>query len=551
MHKKLWLSVAMTVIGAGLLVGASMAAAAASNAPAKAGSSEVKRGGTLRVNLSNTDFEYLDPSLAYDAAGWSLLYMTNLMLLNYPDKPAPEGSRLIPDAATGFPTISRDGKTYTFTVKSGLRFSDGSPVTAAAFKRAFERAADPKQGSPATAFLHEVVGADRRVDNKASSVAGVTARGQKLTVRLLRNDPTFLAQVSMPFFAAVKPNLPIDPKGVNVYPSAGPYKITSRDVGRQVVVERNRFYKGNRPANPDRIVFTTNTDLNQSLLQVRAGQVDYDAGGLPPTAHEDLSSTFGVRKGGNGRYFVNTGINTLYLALNTSRPAFGKLSLRKAVNHAVDRPAMLRVAGKFAGKRTDQILPPNLQGFRDANLYPIQGANPTRARQIANGARDKITVLHTTSATSVARAQVIQYNLRQMGLDVDLKPQPFAVAIKTAGTRGSDFDMFLIAWFADYPDPFDFINVLLDGQNIQAANNSNYAYFNSPKYNAAMTAASRLNGQARYEAYGKLDVDLMKNAAPWAPLANGNVREFISGRVTNYLFHPVYGGAIMNALAIK
>jgi ABC-type transport system substrate-binding protein len=551
MHKKLWLSVAMTVIGAGLLVGASMAAPAASNAPAKAGSSEVKRGGTLRVNLSNTDFEYLDPSLAYDAAGWSLLYMTNLMLLNYPDKPAPEGSRLIPDAATGFPTISRDGKTYTFTVKSGLRFSDGSPVTAAAFKRAFERAADPKQGSPATAFLHEVVGADRRVDNKASSVAGVTARGQKLTVRLLRNDPTFLAQVSMPFFAAVKPNLPIDPKGVNVYPSAGPYKITSRDVGRQVVVERNRFYKGNRPANPDRIVFTTNTDLNQSLLQVRAGQVDYDAGGLPPTAHEDLSSTFGVRKGGNGRYFVNTGINTLYLALNTSRPAFGKLSLRKAVNHAVDRPAMLRVAGKFAGKRTDQILPPNLQGFRDANLYPIQGANPTRARQIANGAKDKITVLHTTSATSVARAQVIQYNLRQMGLDVDLKPQPFAVAIKTAGTRGSDFDMFLIAWFADYPDPFDFINVLLDGQNIQAANNSNYAYFNSPKYNAAMTAASRLNGQARYEAYGKLDVDLMKNAAPWAPLANGNVREFISGRVTNYLFHPVYGGAIMNALAIK
>ena len=551
MHKKLWLSVAMTVIGAGLLVGASMAAPAASNAPAKAGSSEVKRGGTLRVNLSNTDFEYLDPSLAYDAAGWSLLYMTNLMLLNYPDKPAPEGSRLIPDAATGFPTISRDGKTYTFTVKSGLRFSDGSAVTAAAFKRAFERAADPKQGSPATAFLHEVVGADRRVENKASSVAGVTARGQKLTVRLLRNDPTFLAQVSMPFFAAVKPNLPIDAKGVNVYPSAGPYKITSRDVGRQVVVERNRFYKGNRPANADRIVFTTNTDLNQSLLQVRAGQADYDAGGLPPTAHEDLSSTYGVRKGGNGRYFVNTGINTLYLALNTSRPAFGKVALRKAVNHAVDRPAMLRVAGKFAGKRTDQILPPNLQGFRDANLYPIKGANPTRARQIANGAKDKITVLHTTSATSVARAQVIQFNLRQMGLDVDLKPQPFAVAIKTAGTRGSDFDMFLIAWFADYPDPFDFINVLLDGQNIQAANNSNYAYFNSPNYKAAMTAASRLNGQARYEAYGKLDVDLMKNAAPWAPLANGNVREFISGRVTNYLFHPVYGGAIMNALAIK
>ena len=132
-----------------------------------------------------------------------------------------------------------------------------------------------------------------------------------------------------------------------------------------------------------------------------------------------------------------------------------------------------------------------------------------------------------------------------------LKPQPFGVAIRTAGTRGSDFDMFLIAWFADYPDPYDFINVLLDGQNIQPANNSNYSYWSDPKYNKMMTDASKLSGDGRYDAYGKLDVDIMQNAAPWVPLSNGNVREFISSRVSNYIFHPVYGGAIMNALAIK
>ena len=66
-----------------------------------------------------------------------------------------------------------------------------------------------------------------------------------------------------------------------------------------------------------------------------------------------------------------------------------------------------------------------------------------------------------------------------------------------------------------------------------------------------MADAAKLSGEARYAAYGKLDVDLMKNAAPWAPLSNGNTREFISSRVSNYLFHPVYGGAIMNALVIK
>jgi ABC-type transport system substrate-binding protein len=473
------------------------------------------------------------------------------MLLNYPDKPAPEGSRLVPDAAVGFPRVSRDGKTYTFTVKNGLRFSDGSPVTAAAFKRAFERAADPKQASPAIAFMHDVVGADARNEGKAASVTGITAKGQTLSIRLTQANPTFLAEIAMPFFAAVKPTMAVDPHGLNVYPSAGPYKIVSRSVGSQLVLERNTFYKGNRPANADRILITTNTDENQSLLQVRAGQVDYDEFGLPPTAHDDLSRQYGVSKGGNGRYFVNTGINTTYLALNTSRDALGKLNLRKAVNFAIDRPAMLRVAGKFAGKRTDQILPPNMQGFRDAKLYPIKGADAVKARQLAAGAKDNINLLYTTSPASVARAQIIKYNLEQIGLSVTLKPQPFGVAIRTAGTRGSDFDMFLIAWFADYPDPYDFINVLLDGQNIQPANNSNYSYWSSPKYNKMMIDASKLSGASRYDAYGKLDVDIMQNAAPWVPLSNGNVREFISSRVSNYIFHPVYGGAIMNALAIK
>lgn len=551
MQTKLVTSIAAAVIGAGLLVGASFASPAASNAPAKAGGGEAKRGGTLRVNLSTTDYEYLDPALSYEAPGWQVLYMTNLMLLNYPDKPAPEGSRLVPEAAAGFPRVSRDGRTYTFRIRDGLRFSDGSQVTAAAFKRAFERAASPEQASPAIAFLHDVVGADERNAGKASSVSGVVARGQELVIRLERANATFLAEIAMPFFAAVKPSMAIDAKGISVYPSAGPYRIVSRQAGSQVVLERNRFYRGSRPANADRIVITTNTDVNQSLLQVRAGQVDYDQFGLPPTAHDDISRQFGVRKGGNGRYFVNTGINTTYLALNTSRPALGKINLRKAINHAIDRPALLRVAGKYAGKRTDQILPPNLQGFREANIYPIKGANPARGRALANGARDEVTILYTTSPISVARAQILKYNLEQIGLGVNLKPQPFAVALRTAGTRGSDFDMFLIAWFADYPDPFDFINVLLDGQNIQDANNSNYSYFNSPKYNRAMADAAKLSGAARYDAYGKLDVDMMRDAAPWAPLSNGNVREFISSRVTNYLFHPVYGGAIMNALAMR
>ena len=111
----------------------------------------------------------------------------------------------------------------------------------------------------------------------------------------------------MPFFAAVKPNMPINAKGENMYPSAGPYTIESRDPAKSLSLVRNRFYKGNRPANPDRIVITVNTDQNQSLLQVRRGEVDHDLGGVPATANEPLSKEFGINK---GRYFVNPLVGT-------------------------------------------------------------------------------------------------------------------------------------------------------------------------------------------------------------------------------------------------
>jgi peptide/nickel transport system substrate-binding protein len=548
MHKRFLLALTCAVIGAGLLVAAAFAGSAAPTKASKSASAQAKKGGTLRINLSETDFEFLDPALSYDSAGWQVLFATNMTLLNYPDKPAPQGNRLTPEAAAAFPTVSRDGKTYTFTVRSGLKFSDGSAVTAAAFKRAIERAADPNEGSPAIAFLHTVVGADARNEGKAGSVTGVRASGQKLTVRLTKADPTFLAQIAMPFFAAVKPNMPINPKGENVYPSAGPYHIVSRDVGRQLVLARNPNYKGSRPANADRIVITVLTDQAQSFLQTKAGQVDYDMGGLPPTAHQELFNRYGVNK---SRYFVNPGVNVFYVALNTSRPAFKDLKVRQAVNYAIDRPAMLRVGGLLAGKRTDQILPPSMRGFRDAKLYPIKGADPAKAKQLSGGASSNVTILHTTSASSVARGQILQFNLKQMGLNPTLKPQPFGVAIKTAGDKQGDFDAFLIGWLADYPDPFDFINVLMDGNNIQDSNNSNYAYLNIAKYNKAMNAAARLSGNPRYEAYGKLDVDLMKNAAPWAPMYNGNTREFIGSRITNYIYHPVYASAVLNAMAIK
>jgi ABC-type transport system substrate-binding protein len=544
MHRRLLLALGLTVIGASLFVAAAFAG---STGTASSSSTAVKKGGTLRLNVSATDYEYLDPALAYDSIGWATLYAVNQMLLNYPDKPASAGgNQLTPEAATGFPVVSKDGKTYTFTVKSGMKFSDGSNVTAAAFARAITRVCHPDQASPAVAFAGNIQGCVA-FNEKKGNLTGVRAQGQKLTVRLITADPTFLSQIAMPFFAAVKPNMPINPKGENVYPSAGPYRIVSREPGRSLVLQRNAQYKGNRPANPDRIVVTVNTDQNQSLLQVRSGEADHDLGGVPAVANAQLADEFGVNK---QRYFVNPLTGTGYISLNTARPTFRNVKARQAANFAVDRPALLRTRGKFGGARTDQILAPQLPGFKQTKIYPLTGAQPARAKELWSQGGE-VNFLHTTTAAAVAYAQIAKYNLEQAGFSVNLKPQPFGVAINTMGTKGSEMDAFAIGWIADYFDPYDFINVLLDGTTIQDKNNSNYAYFNNAKYNKAMKAAAKLTGQARYTAYGNLDVDIMKNAAPWAPIFNYTSRDFISPRVENFIYHPVYGHAVINALAIK
>jgi len=542
MHRKLWLSAVMAALGALLLVVAGFAHAASSSA--------AKKGGTMRLNMSATDVDFSDPSLAYGTISWQIEYATALKLLNYPDKAPPLGGRLRPEAATGLPIIANNGKTYTFTIKKGLRFSDGSAVTAKNFKWAFDRSATKAQQSPATAFLDTVVGYTAAVDGgkNPAHVSGVTARGNKLIIRLREPDGGLLSKLAMPFFQAISLKTKVDPHGVNAYPSAGPYYISQRIVNRHITVKRNKFYKGPRPHNIDTFDITVNTNLDQSLLQVKANQVDYDMGGLPSTAHADLAKRYGTNK---GQYQVHPLVETDYVALNTSRPAFASTKLRKAANFAIDRPAMLRVRGAFAGKRTDQILPPGMGGFKDAKVYPIRGADYKKAKSLAGSSCKNVTLYTATSPVGQNLAQVFKYNLSQIGCDVTVKSFVGFAIYTAAGTKGEPFDAALVGWNQDYPDPYDFLNILLDGNNIHADNNNNLAYFNNGKVNKLLEAANRLTGPARYKRYGSLDITISKNYAPWASYDNRNEREFVSKRTGGYLFQPANASADLNTFFIK
>ena len=299
MRRKQMLSLFMLVLGAALLVAATTVGAAGS-ATQQAGTAGVNKGGTLRVNENTSDFDFVDPQLAYRTDDWSMLFTTSMQLVSFPEKTGAAGSQLYPQAATAFPTVSKDGKTYTFHIRSGLRFSDGSPVTAAAYQRAWERILSPKMGSPLGVNLdlqNVIAGGDAFLSGKTQHISGISAKGLTLTFHLTKPNATFVSILSMQWFTAVKPNMAYSSQGLNTYPAAGPYYIKSRDPGRSTVLTRNPYYKGDRPANPDQIVFTPNVNVDQSLLQVKAGQADIDLHRCPADRdrHHWHSSTASTR----------------------------------------------------------------------------------------------------------------------------------------------------------------------------------------------------------------------------------------------------------------
>ena len=560
MHRRLWLSVAMLAVGASLLVAASFAGAASSS-PSVKGSSVAKKGGTLRVNLTE-DIDDVDPSISYGATDWSIWYATALRLLNYPDARGARGARLVPEAAAAFPRVSNGGRVYTFTIRKGLRLSDGSRVTAKNFSYAIDRALSKPLNSPAGQFVADaagtnIVGAAAVAAGSGTHPSGVKVKGNKLTIRLVKPDATFLAKITMPFFQAISLKLPRNSPIVNIpsgnlkqLPSGGPYYVSSREADRSLFVKKNPFYKGKRPHNLNALQFKIGIAIDPGFREVEAGQADY--GPIPPTEHARLGQQYGVNR---GQYRVNPSTCNSFLALNNEQNLFrGNVKLRQAVNFAINRTAMVAQYGAFAGQPNDQFLPIGFPGFKNAKIYPFT-PNVTRAKQLANGntRNGKAVYFHTRRAPSPNVMEINRADLNRIGIDV--QPKSFAGfdIYDAMGKRGSDHDLGIGGWCQDYPDPYDYINVLEYGGAIQPEHNNNYAYFNNPAYNRKMERAARLIGAARLKAYGNLDIDITKNQAPYANWKVSNTREFFSKRVDpkSIIYTPIYEITDYAALALK
>jgi oligopeptide transport system substrate-binding protein len=217
------------------------------------------------------------------------------------------------------------------------------------FKSTIERVTNPRLKSPLAGDFSGIVGYRAYVTGKAREISGIVARGRTLTIRLSQPDGGFLAKLAAAGGAggagaacAVPRDTPAA-GGMNDIPSAGPYYVASYTPRQQVVLRRNPNYRGDRPRRLDQIVIAIGVDPALALEQVEAGAADF-AVELPRGAGPRLESAYGpgseAAKAGRQQYFISEALGARYLHLNTSRLLFSGVRLRRAVNYAIDRPAL-------------------------------------------------------------------------------------------------------------------------------------------------------------------------------------------------------------------
>jgi ABC-type transport system substrate-binding protein len=555
MPRRPWLAAAMLATGALLVVSAQLA-----------GATSAGKGGVFRVGTTGASVQ-VDPQLAYITTAWWLEYATAAKLFNYPDKKGPPGTILRPEVASRY-VVSNGGKRYTFFIRKGFRFSDGTPVTANHFKHAINRVANKDLASPGAQFITDedgtdIVGAEEVNQGNGTDVRGVQVKGNRLIINLTRPDGSFLSKITMPFFQATSTRLPLDREVVNVnnatdLPSAGPYTYTRNDVNTLTSIRRNPFWTRGpgreRPRNLTGVDILWNLNEQTAFYQVETGELD--EGPLPAAEVQNLADRYGVNK---TRFWAKSANCTGFLPLNMETYLFkGNLRLRQAINYAINRRAYVAQAGPYLGSPWTHLFNPGVPGWRNENPYPLD-PDLAKARRLAAGHfRDgKIKVLYRSSGTiNPAQAEIVRQDLINLGFEPEnITMVPWSRGLYyPMSIRGNPFNMAVSGgWCSDYPDPYDWINVLLYGGFIEAVNNVNYSYMDLPKWNRKMEAAARLVGPKRFKVYGKLDIEIMKKVAPIAVERTYNNRYFFSDRVDpkSLVYQGIYQDWSIPALALK
>ena len=229
--------------------------------------------------------DFLDPGLSYDARGWNIMEHVYLGLLTYKRTSGPDSTQLIPGLAEKLPDVSADGLTYTFKLRPGLKYSDGTAVHASDFRSTIERVI--KLASGGATFYNVIDGAKTFATTKKGHISGIIAddAAGTITIKLTKKRGDFQNVVAMMFASLVPSGTPAKDQSSSPIAATGPYMITAYKPNRSFALQRNPNWAhipGIPDGNPDRISGKVVNDDTAALQQVVNGDADFDQHTVPP-----------------------------------------------------------------------------------------------------------------------------------------------------------------------------------------------------------------------------------------------------------------------------
>ncbi len=472
-------------------------------------------GGILTQGFQN-DLATLDPAIGYDWNNWPAEKMVFDGLLDYN-----EGTTLQPRLAASMPTISKDGRTYTFNLRHGVLFQNGRELTADDVAYSINRVLNPKTKSPGQSFFLSIAGAQDVSVGKAATASGIKVLG-KYAIRftLTQPDTTFLNVMAMNF-AYIVPKEVVAKEGAgfgHAPVGTGPFILKQWVSGQKLVFVRNPHYFYQGLPYLDGVTFLIGLAPEVALLRLESGQLDMLADPIP--AADFVSIRTDPKYTANLVRYVQP--ETTYLTINTQIAPLNNVKVRQAINMAIDKTRVVQLsAGR--GVVANQILPPLMPGYDPSYRgYPY---DPAAAKKLLaqagfpNGFSTQLYVLNVDPQPRIA--QSFQRDLAQIGITVSIVPLASASLVELAGTpkkaplvwSGGE------GWLQDFPDPSDFYGPVLSC-DAAVQGGWNWPFFCDKKLDTMAAQLKALPDNAtRYAGYKKLYSAVMAEA-PWVPVVN-------------------------------
>jgi peptide/nickel transport system substrate-binding protein len=541
----------LALLGVAALVLTACGGSSKKSSTASAGGS----GGTLITLAQAAAAGSPDPQINYTLQEWQMLIMTHDGLTGFKKSGGLAGTQVVPDLATTIPNPTNGGKTYVFTLRKGIKFSDGTTLKASDVTRTFERNF-AVHGPTAGTFYKTIVGADACLKTPATcdlSKNGVVAddANNTVTFHLTSGDPEFLQKLAVPFAFILPASTPM--KEVQIPPpGTGPYKFVEYNLRKQVKLVRNPYFKvwskdAQPPGEPDVILQKFGLGPEAEVTQVENGQADWMFDPIPADRLGEVSTKY------PDQLHIDPLTAVYYMALNVRVPPFNNLDARRALNYATDRNALIKIyGGPKLAVASCQVLPPNFPGYKPYCPYtknPGSGKwtapDLAKARQLVAASGTKgMSVKVNTDTTNTNKSFGLYFVdlLNSLGYKATLQALSPDLQYAYCQNSKNKIQICWSAWSQDYPAASDFINILFGCASFVPNSDAspNISEFCDKNIQAQIDAALKqgITDPAGANAkWASIDRQITDQAG-WVTMFNPKQLDFVAKRVKGFQFSP-------------